>query len=330
MSVRLSESQEHRREAEEALKRANEDLEARIRERTRDLRELNATLQNEIDMRNETMDALRASEERHRKLADLLPQPVFETDSSGHLSFMNRAAFETFGYRFADFDRGLNLQEVFAAEERSRIPWEPNLRTNGDRAEGVELTARRKDGSTFPTLVYVSPIMAGEGPAGLRGIIIDMTEHKFMEGELLKAQKLESIGILAGGIAHDFNNLLTAILGNISLAHHLVKSEPKLSKLMGDAEKASLQARNLTRQLISLAKGGAPAKSTFSIRESVTDAAELALSGSNAKCRLHLAEDLRPVYCDPGQIHQLVANLVMNAKEFMPEGGTVEIDVSNC
>ena len=329
MSVKLSESQEHRREAEEALKRANEDLEARIRERTRDLRKLNATLQNEIDMRNETMDALRASEERHRKLADLLPQPVFETDSHGRLSFMNRAAFETFEYRFADFDRGLNLQDVFAAEERSRIPWEPNLRTNGDRAEGVELTARRKDGSTFPTLVYVSAIMAGEGPAGLRGIIIDMTEHKFMEGELLKAQKLESIGILAGGIAHDFNNLLTAILGNISLAHHLVESEPKLSKLMGDAEKASLQARNLTRQLVSLAKGGVPAKSTFSLRESVTDAADLALSGSNAKCRLQLAEDLWPVYGDPGQIHQLVSNLVLNAKEFMPEGGTVEIDVSN-
>ena len=195
--------------------------------------------------------------------------------------------------------------------------------------EGVELAARRKGGSTFPTLVYVSAIMAGEKPAGLRGIIIDMTEHKFMEDELLKAQKLESIGILAGGIAHDFNNLLTAILGNISLAHYLVKSEPKLSKLMVDAEKASLQARNLTRQLISLAKGKAPAKSTFSIRESVTDAADLALSGSNAKCQLHLAEDLRPVFCDPGQIHQLVANLVMNAKEFMPEGGTVTIDVSN-
>ena len=129
MSTRLSESQEHRRQAEEALKLANEDLEARIRERTSDLQELNAKLQIEIDMRNETMGALRTSEERYRELADLLPQPVFETDSNGHLSFLNRAGFETLGYLLADFDRGLKLEEVFAAEEKSRIPWEPNLRS---------------------------------------------------------------------------------------------------------------------------------------------------------------------------------------------------------
>ena len=103
----------------------------------------------------------------------------------------------------------------------------------------------------------------GEKSKGLRGIIVDMTERKFMEEELLKGQKLESIGILAGGIAHDFNNMLTAILGNISLAHHLTKSEPKLSKLLDDSEKASLQARNLTKQLISLAKGGAPSRRPF-------------------------------------------------------------------
>ena len=329
MSTRLAESQEHRRQAEEELRRANEDLEARITERTRDLQELNDKLQSEIETRNEAMGALRASEERYRKLADLLPQPVFEADATGHLSFLNRAAFDTFGYVFADFENGLSLQRIFAVEELNKIPLAPHLGTNGDRVDSAELTATRKDGSTFPVLVYTSAIMNEERRDGLRGIVIDMTEHKFMEGELLKAQKLESIGILAGGIAHDFNNLLTAILGNISLAHNLIESKPKLSKLMSDAEKASLQARNLTRQLISLAHGGAPAKSIFAIGESISDAAQLALSGSNVKCHLHLAEDLWSLYCDPGQIHQLVANLVMNAKDFMPEGGIVEIDVKN-
>lgn len=329
MSTGLSESQEHRRQAEEALKRANEDLEARIGERTRDLRELNGKLHHEIEIRNETMAALQASEERYRELADLLPQPVFEADTSGHLSFLNRAAFDTFGYVQEDFENGLKLQKIFTAEAINQLPLAPCLGSNGDRVDSAELSAKRKDGSTFPVLVYVSAIVTGEHREGLRGIIIDMTEHKFMEEELLKAQKLESIGILAGGIAHDFNNLLTAILGNISLAHNLIKSEPKLNKLMSDAEKASLQARNLTRQLISLAHGGAPAKSTFAISEPISDAAQLALSGSNVKCHLQLAEDLWPVYCDPGQIHQLVANLVMNAKDFMPEGGIVEIDGNN-
>jgi len=171
--------------------------------------------------------------------------------------------------------------------------------------------------------------MKEERREGLRGIIIDISEQKFMAGELLKAQKLESIGVLAGGIAHDFNNLLTAILGNISLAHSLVSSESRLSKLMSDAEKASLQARNLTRQLISLVDGSAPLKCTSAIGESIRDAAQLALSGSNVKCRFNLAEDLWPLYCDPGQIHQLVASLVMNARDFMPGGGMVEIGAAN-
>ena len=329
MSTRLSESQEHRRQAEEALKRANEELELRIVERTKNLLELNSRLQNEVDIHNETMEALRLSEERHRELADLLPQPVFEADISGNLTFLNRAAFDTFGYVQEDFNKGLKLQDVFAAQDSGKIPCSPSPRRNGDKMECAELTARRKDSGTFPVLLYVSSIMDGRKPQGLRGIIVDMTERKFMEEELLKGQKLESIGILAGGIAHDFNNLLTAILGNISLAHYLTKSEPKLSKLLNDSEKASLQARNLTKQLISLAKGGTPVKKTFSIRESVSDAAELALSGSKVKCLLQLAEDLSPVYCDLGQIHQLVANLVMNAKESMPEGGVIELDAWN-
>ena len=125
MSARLSESQEHRRQAEEALKRANEELEVRITERTKGPAGTQRRLQNEIDIRNETMEALRVSEERYRELADLLPQPVFEADTSGNLTFLNRAAFDTFGYVREDFDKGLKLQEVFAAKDSDKIPWNP-------------------------------------------------------------------------------------------------------------------------------------------------------------------------------------------------------------
>ncbi len=329
MSTRLAESLEHRRQAQEALRLANEDLEMRIRERTRDLEEANRKLHREIEIHNETMGALRVSEERYRELADLLPQPVFEADTNGCLSFLNRAAFDAFGYVWRDIEDGLSLQRIFAGEEVAQLLLASSPGTDGDRVDSAELTARRKDGSPFPVLVYTSPIMNEDRHEGLRGIVIDISEHKFMEGELLKAQKLESIGILAGGIAHDFNNLLTAILGNISLAHSLVGSESRLSKLMNDAEKASLQARNLTRQLISLVDDGAPLKCTSAIGEFIRDAAQLALSGSNVKCHFHLAENLWPLYCDPGQIHQLAASLVMNAKDFMPEGGMVEIGAAN-
>lgn len=329
MSRRLAESQERRRQAEEALTRANEGLEAGIRERTLDLQELNGRLQQEIERRNETLGALRASEERYRDLADLLPQPVFEADPAGRLSFLNRAAFDTLGYLQEDLDKGLKLQTIYTVSSMDQIALAPRPGANGEGIEFAELTARRKDGSSIPTLLYASAIENGGQRIGLRGIIVDMTEHKLLEEELFRTQNLESIGILAGGIAHDFNNLLTAILGNVSLAGNLIGTEPQVSKLLGDAEKASLQARNLTRQLISLAQGSAPAKTIFALDGTISDATQLALSGSNADCRLRLADDLWPIHGDPGQIHQLVTNVVMNARDFMPEGGIVEVDAEN-
>ena len=329
MSTSLAESREQRRQAEEALKGANDDLEARINERTKDLLELNDRLRHEVDMRNITMDALGASEVRYRELADLLPQPVFESDPEGNLTFFNHAAFDVFGYALTDFKKGLKLSEIFAAEVGTRVPHEASLRYAGEKLDCAEHTARRKDGSTFPACTFVSPIMTGETIEGLRGIIIDMSEHKRMEEELLRAQKLESTSILLAGIAHDFNNLLMAILGSISLARSLISAEEKLDKLLIGAEKASLQARNLTRQLVSLSTGKALAKSIFSIRDTIHDAVELALSGSNVKCSFQIDDHLRPVLCNPGQIHQMVVNLVLNSKEAMPEGGNIEIEATN-
>jgi PAS domain S-box-containing protein len=329
MSAKLSESREQRRNAEEALQHANEELESRILERTRDLGELNERLRKEIGIRNQMMENVRASEERYRALADLLPQPVIEADTNGNLTFLNRAAFDTFGYLPVDFDNGLKLYEIFAAEEGRTNSREIDLRLDGEKVSCAEHTARRKDGSKFPASTYFSSIITEGKKAGLRGIIIDTSEHKRLEEELLKAQKLESIGILAAGIAHDFNNLLTTIMGSISLSRNLIKGEEKLDKLLESAEKASLQARHLTRQLIFLAAGNEPVRSPFSVRELIGNAVELALSGSNVKYSFDPTEPLWPISCDPGQIQQMVMNLVINAKEAMPQGGTIEIEAMN-
>jgi two-component system cell cycle sensor histidine kinase/response regulator CckA len=329
MSTRLAESREERRLAEVALRRANDNLELRIAERTRNLSELNEKLLDEVDIRNKAMDALRISEERYRDLADLLPQPVFEVDSSATLTFLNRAGFEAFGYVQNDFDKGLKLDEIFADDESKKITQETIMRLSGRKVEGIDHEARRRDGSTFPVCTYVNPIMSGEGSRGLRGIILDMSEHKRMEEELLKAQKLESISVLAAGIAHDFNNLLTTIMGAVSLARDLSKPEDKLNKLLNNAERASLQARDLAKQLISLTKGGAPVRGIFSLRDLIKGAVEVAMSGSDLKYSVRREDNLWPLFCDPEQIHQMVVNLVMNSREAMPEGGVVEIELEN-
>ena len=150
-----------------------------------------------------------------------------------------------------------------------------------------------------------------------------------MEEELLKIQKLESVGILAGGIAHDFNNILTSILGNISVAimHTTPKSE--ISQILTNAEGAALHAKDLTMQLLTFSKGGAPIKTSASIADLIKDSTNFMLRGSNVKCEFSLPDELWPVEIDEGQMSQVINNLIINADQAMPGGGNIEISSIN-
>jgi PAS domain S-box-containing protein len=157
----------------------------------------------------------------------------------------------------------------------------------------------------------------------------DITERKKMEEEIQKSQKLESLGVLAGGIAHDFNNLLTGIMGNISLAKmHLDPSAKAFTRLV-EAEKACDLTRDLTRQLLTFAKGGAPIKKVDSITRIITDTAGFVLRGSNVRCEFSLPEDLWAVEVDVGQMSQVINNLIINADQAMPDGGIITIQAGN-
>lgn len=134
---------------------------------------------------------------------------------------------------------------------------------------------------------------------------------------MARIYKLESVGQLAGGIAHDFNNYLTAILGNISLAKMRVTTDSLLPKLLDETEKTSLRARDLTHQLLTFARGGAPIRQTASIAEIVKDSANFVLSGSNVRCSFNIADDLWPVEIDQSQVSQALNN---RYREAMADG----------
>jgi len=153
--------------------------------------------------------------------------------------------------------------------------------------------------------------------------------RKKTEEESLKVRKLESLGILAGGIAHDFNNLLTVVLGNISIAFSSTSIGEDVLECLRAAEKAALRAKGLTHQLLTFSKGGAPVKNTASISDLVRESASFTQSGSNVKCEYHFPDDLWPVDVDEGQISQVVNNLLINADQAMPDGGTVELRAEN-
>ena len=192
----------------------------------------------------------------------------------------------------------------------------------------METEIVRPDGvqRTVETLTF--PIKSENGLM-ICGINRDVTDKKLMEDELSKAEKLESIGVLACGIAHDFNNILTAILGNISLAKMDTVPESDMNARLIDAEKASEQARYLTRQLLTFSKGGAPIKKTISLQNLIKESTGFALHGSNVKALYNIPDDLKAVDADTDQIGQVINNLIINANQAMPDGGTINISAKN-
>ncbi len=138
--------------------------------------------------RKRTEEALQRSETKFRELTELLPQVVFEIDLSGNVTFGNREAFNSFGYTQDDFDKGLNVSQMLIPEDCDRVKRDIQRMLNGEKSRGPEYTAKRKDGSTFPILVYSSPIIHENKPEGLRGIIIDLTEAKRAEEALRESE----------------------------------------------------------------------------------------------------------------------------------------------
>jgi signal transduction histidine kinase len=160
-------------------------------------------------------------------------------------------------------------------------------------------------------------------------LVEQMAERQRMEDELLKVRKIESVGVFAAGIAHDFNNLLTGILGYISLAQVVAKMDAKVLTYMTEAEQACQRATALTQQLLTFAKGGAPVRHTISLVEILKESVGFALRGANVRGDIQIAADLWPVDVDAGQINQVIHNVVLNAVQAMPGGGTVEVQADN-
>lgn len=283
----------------------------------------------DITKRKKTVAALRESEKKYKELADSLPQTVFEFDETAALSYANSIGLRTFGYTQEDLKNGLNALDMVVPEDRERAREHIASTLRGERKENVEYTALRKDGSAFPAAVHSNRVLRDKKPVGLRGLLIDMSERKRFETEVLKTQKLESLGILAGGIAHDFNNMLTAIVGNLHLARTQHKPSDEIAKRLEEAEKTALNARDLTQQLLTFAKGGAPIRQTTSLADLIKDSTNFALSGSNVRCACNLAADLHLVDVDAEQIRQAFNNLIINARQAMPEGGLITISAEN-
>lgn len=164
---------------------------------------------------------------------------------------------------------------------------------------------------------------------GILGIREDITHRKWIEEELVKSNKLESLGFLSGAIAHDFNNHLMTILGNISFAKALLSPTDKAFERLARAEESVLKAKDLTQQVFTLAKGGAPVKKSISVANLIKSYSRSTLNGTKSTCALTIPDNLWNIEADAGQLGQVVTNILINADQAMQNGGTISVTCEN-
>jgi nitrogen-specific signal transduction histidine kinase/ActR/RegA family two-component response regulator len=160
-------------------------------------------------------------------------------------------------------------------------------------------------------------------------IFMDVTIQRLKAEEQIKSDKIKSIGELAGGLAHDFNNMLTSIMGNVQLAKYIIPEGDEILAYLDDIEEASLQGKDLANHFLTFAKGGAPIKTTIKIGKLLQDSARISLIGSNITYKFQVLDEIWLIDCDAGQIQQVFNNLIINAKEAMPDGGQIVISATN-
>jgi PAS domain S-box-containing protein len=273
-------------------------------------------------------EALQQSEEKYRNLVELLHEGIWAIDEDARTTYVNTHMAEMLGYTVEE----MQGKELFSfMDERGRELAAQNVER---RREGISETHGfeflRKDGTRLYASLSTTPITGKDGKYnGAIAGVQDITDSQRLAEERQRVEKLESIGVLAGGIAHDFNNILTAILGNISLARMEAAPGSDLQNSLEQAEKASLRAKDLTVQLLTFSRGGAPVTKLTSISALLKDTVSFALRGSNVKCRFSIPAGLWRAKIDEGQVSQVINNLVINAQQAMPGGGAIKLTAEN-
>ncbi len=270
--------------------------------------------------------ALRESEEKYRTLMENANDCIVVIQDEKIL-FANSAFEKTIG----DAPPGMDGQSIFnfiryKDRERARRNYEKTLR--GEPTAPFEVSFVTAGGREM-VLEVKTNTLGYEGKPAAMGVMRDITGRKKMEEELLKAKKLEAVGILAGGIAHDYNNILSAVLGNISLAKNLAQPGEKIHKLLADAENASIRARELTHKFIILSRGGEPVGRVLSIPLLFRDLLRKYFADSTVRFELDFPDGLWDARADDEQLGQAFRNLLVNAEEAVPEGGTVSVFAEN-
>ena len=310
--------------AQDDLAKNNQQLEALVDTRT-------AKLRKSIRKHRRAREALSVSEaqargasEMMRSLIDLAPQPIIAANLDWEITWWNRAAEELFGWTSEEVI-GRPVPNIPADQREGFDSTRAFLRTGG-APRTAEVVRSRKDGSRVPVLMAMGVLRdLKSNPNGYIAFVTDLTDRKSLENQLLQAQKMEAVGRLAGGIAHDFNNILTVIMGCASILESSPLSDADLEEA-SEISTAAARAARLTRQLLTFSRQQIEQPHIVAIGDIVRKLEPMLrrVIVDNIQLRVEFGENCA-VMADPHQLEQVLMNLVVNATDAMPDGGTIRI-----
>lgn len=280
--------------------------------------------------RQKAEDELRESEERYRDLVENAHDIIYEHDLNGNYTSANQAAERITGYSPQEAIE-LNFAKIIAPEYLEKAQRMFKRKLDGEKTTAYELEIIAKDGHHVAIEVNTSVVFHDGVPVGVQGIARDVTERTQLEAQLRQSQKLEAVGQLAGGVAHDFNNLLTVIGGYSDLILRRLPEDSPLLASAAEIKKAGDRAATLTRQLLAFSRKQILQPKVLDLNNVVADLQKMLgrLIGEDIDLLTIPAPDLGQVKADPGQIEQVVINLIVNARDAMPAGGKLTVQTAN-
>jgi PAS domain S-box-containing protein len=288
----------------------------------------------DITERKQSEQALKRSEARKRAVLEASLDSIITIDEKGLIIEVNPATEKTFGYTASEMVgkelAGLIVPPRLREEYRDGLVRQTASGEAHVLGRVLEMPAQRRDGTEFPTELFISRVDV-EGAPHFVGYIRDVTEHRQLEEQLRQSQKMEAVGQLAGGVAHDFNNLLTVIIGNADIQQSMIEKESPLAESLEEIRKAADRAAALTRQLLAFSRRQVLEPKVLDVNALVENVEKMLrrLIGEDVKLMTLLSPSIGRVRADAGQLEQIVVNLSVNARDAMPKGGTLTIETAD-
>ena len=285
----------------------------------------------EIALYRHMMDVrLRLSEERYRKLFEEAPSANFTASLDGTISDCNGAFAKLLGFKDPDAAKGTNFIERFIEKKEGVQFLERVKRLDSISAEEWNLSGT--DGGQRSVIATVAKArIQSDGEVELRGFLVDVSERRELESQLRQAQKMEAVGRLAGGIAHDFNNIITAIMGYCNLLSEDIGDNASLRGEVDGILTAAKKAVNLTRQLLAFSRKQTLEPHIVDANQILGEMEKMSrrLVSENISLKFFLDAKRPLVFIDAGQFEQVIINLVVNAKDAIPAGGTIIVETDD-